>query len=82
VFLWRAANSNNPLCVKTFTASLLLGAGLFNLVEGIIDRQILGIHHVKTGPNQFAWDIGFLILSAGIATAGWILLQNQRLERV
>ncbi|HEY9849036.1 MAG TPA: DUF2243 domain-containing protein [Leptolyngbyaceae cyanobacterium] len=48
VFLWRAAsNAKFPLFLKTFGGSLMLGAGLFNLIEGSIDHQILGIHHVK-----------------------------------
>lgn len=80
IFLWRAANSNIALCLKTFVGSLLIGAGSFNFIEGIIDHQILGIHHVKPGPNQLAWDIGFLVLGVALAGAGWILLQNKRLE--
>jgi uncharacterized membrane protein len=32
---------------KAFTGLLILGWGLFNLVEGIIDHHILGLHHVR-----------------------------------
>ena len=49
----------------------LLGWGLFNLVEGIVDHQILGIHHVHGGPHQLAWDLGFLALGAVFVGAGW-----------
>lgn len=48
---------------------LLLGWGVFNLVEGVIDHQILGVHHVRDdlgGP--LIWDIGFLAF--GIAQIG------------
>ena len=31
---------------------ILVGWGLFNLVEGIVDHHILGIHHVRSGPDQ------------------------------
>ncbi len=79
VFLWRAAsNTKFPLSLKTFGGSLLLGAGLFNVIEGSIDHQILGIHHVKSGPNQLTWDIGFLILGALIAAVGWFVLRSER----
>lgn len=77
-FLWRAANSNVPLSLKTFVGSLLIGAGAFNFVEGIIDHQILGIHHVKPGANQLAWDMGFLALGLALAVIGWILLQKKQ----
>lgn len=76
VLLWRAGKRDDvPWSSKTFVGSILLGAGAFNLVEGLIDHQILGIHHVKPGPNELAWDIGFLALGALLAVAGWILLR-------
>ena len=53
---------------------LLVGWGLFNLVEGVVDHQLLGIHHVRDdlgGP--LAWDLGFLALSVLLVAAGWLL---------
>jgi uncharacterized membrane protein len=41
-----AAQPSVTLSVAGFWGSWFLGWGLFNLVEGIIDHQILGIHHV------------------------------------
>ena len=52
---------------------MLVGWGLFNLVEGIIDHQILGIHHVHGGPHQLAWDVGFLLLGALLVAGGLAL---------
>jgi uncharacterized membrane protein len=46
------------------------GIGLFDVVEGLIDHQILGIHHVKPGPHQLAWDLGFLALGAVLVIIG------------
>ena len=81
VLLWRAGGRDDvPWSPKIFGGSLLFGAGLFNFIEGIIDHQILGIHHVKPGPNQLAWDIGFLIFGAGLALVGWILLRSGQKE--
>ncbi|WP_245718795.1 DUF2243 domain-containing protein [Micromonospora rhizosphaerae] len=51
----------------------LVGWGLFNLVEGIVDHQLLGIHHVRTGPHQIAWDLGFLALGAALVVVGWLV---------
>lgn len=81
VLLWRAGERDDvPWSSKTFVGSLLVGAGFFNLVEGLIDHQILGIHHVKPGPNELVWDIGFLAVGAVLAVAGWILLQAGQRE--
>jgi uncharacterized membrane protein len=57
---------------------ILVGWGLFNLVEGIIDHQILGIHHVHGGPHQTWWDIGFLLLGAVLVGAGYLLQHGGR----
>lgn len=52
---------------------ILLGWGAFNLVEGVIDHHILGIHHVRTGPGQTWWDVGFLVVGALLVVGGWLL---------
>jgi uncharacterized membrane protein len=81
LLLWRAGGRRDvPWSPKIFGGSLLLGAGLFNAIEGLIDHQILGIHHVKPGPNQLAWDIGFLALGVVTALIGWIVLRSGQKE--
>jgi uncharacterized membrane protein len=37
---------------------VLVGWGLFNIFEGLVDHQMLGIRHVHGGPRQTWWDIG------------------------
>lgn len=59
----------------SFHAGLLLaGWGAFNLVEGVVDHHLLGVHHVRDdlgGP--LAWDVGFLVLGAALLAGGWLL---------
>ena len=56
---------------RAFTGLLILGWGLFNLVEGIIDHHILGLHHVRDLPVHVPiYDWLFL----GIGGVGFILL--------
>lgn len=62
----------------------LAGWGYFNLVEGLIDHQLIGLHHVHPGANEVAWDMGFLLVSvllvgAGFALAVPVLRSNYRL---
>ncbi|MGW5507183.1 DUF2243 domain-containing protein [Streptomyces albogriseolus] len=52
---------------------VLVGWGLFNLVEGVLDHHILGIHHVYAGDGQIWWDLGFLLLGALLVAGGWLL---------
>lgn len=45
--LFRAGQrADVPWSGKILFGAMISGWGLFNLVEGIIDHQILGIHHV------------------------------------
>jgi uncharacterized membrane protein len=56
---------------------LLAGWGAFNLVEGVVDHQILGIHHVRDDLGApVGWDIGFLVLGAGLLGAGLVLARS------
>ncbi|WP_229398458.1 DUF2243 domain-containing protein [Micromonospora okii] len=51
----------------------LVGWGLFNLVEGIVDHHLLGIHHVRGGPHQLWWDLGFLAFGVVLVAVGWLV---------
>ena len=56
--------------------ALLAGWGGFNLVEGLINHHLLGLHHVRDdlgGP--LAWDLGFLALGAAQLVAGMLLIR-------
>ncbi|MCW2739746.1 MAG: hypothetical protein JWR45_168 [Blastococcus sp.] len=59
----------------SFQSGLVLaGWGVFNVVEGVIDHEVLGVHHVRDdlgGP--LSWDIGFLAAGLLLIAAGWSL---------
>lgn len=75
--LWRAGSRKDvPWSGRAFGGALLLGAGLFNLVEGILNHHILGIHHLRLGPHQFLWDLSFLAVGAILAGIGLRLIQT------
>jgi len=77
--LWRAGRrSDVPWSGRTFAGSLSAGWGLFNFVEGIIDHQLLGIHHVHPGEGQLAWDLGFLVSGVVLMLAGYGLIRAGR----
>ncbi|MBT2596604.1 DUF2243 domain-containing protein [Arthrobacter sp. ISL-72] len=61
-----------------FHAGLVLcGWGVFNVVEGLVNHQLLGIHHVRDdlgGPP--GWDLAFLGLSLVLIAAGWSLYRT------
>ncbi len=59
--------------------ALLAGWGGFNLVEGLIDHQILGIHHVRDDLGApLGWDLGFLAFGVLLLLTGWALIRSGR----
>ena len=75
--LWQAGTiAEVAWSTRAFGGSLLAGWGLFNLVEGVIDHHLLGVHHVHPGADQLAWDIGFLVLGAVQIIAGALLIRG------
>jgi uncharacterized membrane protein len=77
--LWLAgAREDVPWSGRTLLGALIAGWGLFNSIEGTIDHQILGVHHVHPGQNQLAWDLGFICLGLGQIAVGWFLIRAGR----
>jgi uncharacterized membrane protein len=75
--LWRAfGRADVPHSTKTFVGSLILGWGLFNFVEGVIDHRVLGIHHVYEYGNHLLWDMAFLGSGVVFILIGWALIRG------
>jgi uncharacterized membrane protein len=57
---------------------LLAGWGAFNLVEGLVDHQILGLHHVRDDLGApLGWDLAFLALGAVLVAIGYALASRR-----
>jgi uncharacterized membrane protein len=58
---------------------LLAGWGAFNVVEGLVDHQLLGIHHVRDDLGApLGWDLGFLAFGALLVLVGLALARPTR----
>lgn len=83
--LWGAARRpHGRWSGKLLIGTILMGFGIFNLVEGLIDHQLLGIHHVnETVPVEqwIYWDIGFLVWGAVMLVIGWLLVRGGQEDR-
>jgi uncharacterized membrane protein len=74
--LWRALRGGERGTAPQLIGLALLGWGLFNVVEGIVDHLLLGIHHVnETAPREqwLWWDLAFLLWGAAMIVGGWWL---------
>jgi uncharacterized membrane protein len=77
VAAWRRRRPALPW--RSHVGLMLAGWGAFNLVEGVIDHQILGIHHVRDDLGApLGWDLAFLAFGAVLIAAGWALARSPR----
>ena len=78
--LWRRAHRKHLWWSgRMLAGTMLMGFGIFNLVEGIIDHHLFGIHHVnETVPRDqwIFWDVGFLVWGAVMLVVGWYMLRT------
>jgi uncharacterized membrane protein len=75
--LWRTAKRTHLYwSTKLLAGTMLMGFGTFNIVEGLINHHLLGLHHVNetVAPAQWIyWDLGFLIWGAAMLGGGlWL----------
>jgi uncharacterized membrane protein len=77
--LWRVlARPDVPLSGRTYFGALWIGWGVFNLVEGLVDHELLQVHHVyQNDPARFLlWDMLFLASGVFFPTLGWLFIRN------
>ena len=79
--LWTTVRSGRPWTWRSLVGWMLVGWGIFNLVEGVVDHHILQIHRVRPdAANPLAWDVGFLVMGVLLVIGGWLLTRSTRME--
>ena len=69
---WRTGRG--PL--RQAVAGILVGAGGFNLYDGIVQHKLLGLHQVRAGaPNNLPYDLVFISVAAVMLLTGLLLLR-------
>ena len=83
--LWRYSRKRHiRWSGKLLPGAMLVGFGVFNLVEGLIDHHLLGIHHVNETvlrDQWIYWDIAFLVWGFTMLVGGWLLLKQGQARR-
>jgi uncharacterized membrane protein len=82
VLMWRALRQGARLDPRPFVGLLLLGWGMFNVVEGVVDHHLLSIHHVRDDvADPLWWDLAFLAFGAALVAAGAALSRREPAAR-
>jgi uncharacterized membrane protein len=79
ILLWRAVTKHRVhLSTKCYAGSMLLGWGLFNLIEGLVDHHILHLHHVVERLGVSTYDYAFLASGVILIGIGWSMVRTSR----
>jgi uncharacterized membrane protein len=73
-----AARRSRPAGVRGLVGAALLGWGAFQLLEGVVDHQLLALHHVHPGPDELAWDVADLVFGVVLLAAGLFVVSQRR----
>lgn len=78
--LWQHAKRPHAMWSgRELMATMLIGFGLFNVVEGVVNHHILGLHHVNetVAESQWIyWDLAFLAWGAAMLIGGFLMLRR------
>ena len=78
ILLFRARASHDfSRSGRQFTGALMLGWGIFNLVEGSLNHHLLHLHHVVEAKGLSLFDLLFLLSGGVLLLAGWALTRSQ-----
>lgn len=64
VLFWKAKSDRNSLTGAGYSGAMIMGWGIFNLTEGLIDHHLIGIHHVVETRGLSVFD--YLFLASGV----------------
>jgi len=74
--LLRLAQRGELVSSRRFGGGAIAGWGVFNVVEGLLDHQLFGLHHVHPGAHELAWDWGFVVASSVLVALGFRLARS------
>lgn len=78
ILLWKLLKQRDlDSSGRLLAGGILKGWGIFNIVEGVINHHILGLHNVREGTNCELWNYGFLGSSVILLFIGYLLCRRR-----
>jgi uncharacterized membrane protein len=63
-----------------WSAGFLIGAGVFQLYDGLVQHKMLGLHQVRYGVDLLPYDIVWNVVAILLIVAGALLLLRRRAD--
>ena len=68
------------LAVRSAVAGVVLGAGGFQLFDGLVNHKVLGLHQVRYGVDLLPYDLAWNAAGAVLLATGLVLERRTRDE--
>lgn len=82
LFLFAQLRRDRVLNGRRFAGGLLVGAGFFQLYDGLVQHKLLGLHQIRYGVDLVAYDLTWNITAAVLLVVGLVLVVTDRPGRV
>ncbi|MEU8326859.1 DUF2243 domain-containing protein [Micromonospora sp. NPDC048839] len=78
-FFWFAdLRRRHALSARLAWGGLLLGAGGFQLFDGLVDHKVLRLHQIRYGVHLVPYDVVWNVAGAALLLAGAVLIWRAR----
>ena len=61
------------LVVRRWVGGLLLGAGGFQLYDGLVQHKVFGLHQIRYGVDLLPYDLTWNVVAAALVVVGLVL---------
>jgi uncharacterized membrane protein len=76
VLLWRSRGERTRLPGRAFAGLMLIGWGLFHVVDQFVFHLALGAHHIRQVDDYQVYDWSFFAIGLAFVATGWALTRS------
>ena len=78
LFWFADLRRRQSLVVRRWVGGLLLGAGAFQLYDGLVQHKVFGLHQIRYGVDLLPYDLTWNVVAAALVVAGAVLTVRSR----
>jgi uncharacterized membrane protein len=78
LFLLADLRRRQSLVVPRWVGGVLIGAGAFQLYDGLVQHKVLGLHQIRYGVDLLPYDLTWNVVAVALLVVGLVLTVRSR----
>lgn len=78
IFLMADLGRRRALASRSAWGGFCLGAGAFQIFDGIVDHKVLGVHQIRYGVDLLPYDLAWNLAGGLLLTLGVVMVRRAR----